>query len=90
MLKLNLIDKVMKRFIGILENMGKFLNQVPTKEENANIRQSPLMREKLWVKSQNKKNPARRPSAKKTTTRPKGKRDKANEIFNHPRKDFHA
>ena len=90
MLKLKLMDKVIKKFIGILESVGKFLNQVPSKEENANIRQSPLMREKLWEKNQEKKNPIRKPSAKNAATRPKGKRDNATEIFNHPRKDFHA
>ena len=48
MLKLNLVDKVLKRVINALESLGKILNQVPTKEENQNIRQSPLMRGKLW------------------------------------------
>lgn len=90
MLKLNFFDKALSKLIGLLESVGKILNQTPTKEENESIRQSPLMRAKLWEKNESKKSPVRKPSVKNASSRRKGKRDTATETFNHPRKDFHA
>lgn len=88
-MKQNLIDKVIKKLISMLESVGSMINSVPSREENARVRQSPLMKAKMWEKDETKKAPVRKTSVK-TTSRRKGKRDTATQVFNHPRKDFHA
>lgn len=88
-MKLYLVDKVIKKLIGILETVGNLVNSLPAKDEKRRVRQSPLLKAKMWEKDDSKKAPIKKPSAKGNSRR-KGNRDAATQVFNHPRKDYHV
>lgn len=88
-MKLYLVDKVIKKLIGILETVGSLINSLPSKDEKPRVRQSPMMKAKMWEKDETKKPPKKTPSSKGNSRR-KGNRDAATQVFNHPRKDYHV
>lgn len=87
-MKLFLVDKVIKKLISILESVGSLINTLP--KEGEKVRQSPLMQAKMWEKDESKKIPIKKAKLGQANSKRKGKRDTSTEVFNHPRKDFHA
>lgn len=88
-MKLNLINKVINKLIGILENTGSFINSLSKEKEKARLSQKSLNENKKWQFNEEKKQPIIKAS-KKSSSKRKGKRDTSTQVFNHPRKDYHA
>lgn len=88
-MKLNLINNVIQKLIGILESVGSYINSLPTEKEKARFNKKKLNENKKWLIDEEIKRPIIKAS-KKASPKHKGKRDTSTQVFNHPRKDYHA